>query len=78
MGEVCIVTNSVEGWVDYCSRAFMSLTHDVIVAKMIPVVSARDASEREFPSDPQRWKTEAFRSLLAEVKNEVLSLQCRL
>ena len=42
LGEVCIVTNSVEGWVDYCSQNFMPLTHQAIVGKRIPVISARD------------------------------------
>jgi len=72
LGEVCIVTNSVEGWVDYCSQTFMAQTYEIIVNRKVPIVSARERSEAEFPNDPQRWKTEAFANLISDLSNETV------
>lgn len=77
LAAVCIVTNSVEGWVDHCVQTFMPLTLQILLEAKIPVVSARDGFEERFPGNPQRWKTEAFATLLADLDKEVIPFLCR-
>lgn len=78
MAEVTIVTNSAEGWVDFCCETFMPSTHATLLDRRIEIISARERYEREYPGDPLKWKTEAFTSVLSEVDSEVGSVGCRL
>jgi oligoribonuclease (3'-5' exoribonuclease) len=78
LAEVTIVTNSVEGWVDFCSETFMPNTHALILNRRIDIISARDRYQREHPNDPQRWKTESFNEILNDIDNEVSSIRHRL
>lgn len=77
MAEVTIITNSVEGWVDFCCETFMPNTHAVLLQRKIEIISARERYQRQHPSDPLRWKTEAFNSILSEVDSEVRCMRHR-
>lgn len=59
-GDVYIVTNSEDGWVQYSAKFFMPKTLEVINEKKIPVISARTKYQSQFPTDNHRWKTETF------------------
>lgn len=62
-GEVFIVTNYEEGWVQYSAKFFMPKTLEIITQKGIQVISARTKFQRTFPTDNSRWKLEAFLEL---------------
>jgi len=70
-GEVFIVTNSDEGWVEQSSRQTLPKTHDIIQKKKIKVISARKDYKYAFPNDLCRWKLEAFLKLKEQFDDEV-------
>ncbi len=74
LANVHIVTNSLPAWLHYTARAFLPHTHKLIEAFHVPITSARAAFEDIFPADPQRWKTEAFTELFAEVEQRTVAL----
>jgi hypothetical protein len=63
LGEVLIVTNGVDWWVDDSARRFLPSLLPLLGT--ITVKSARAVWERKYPGDPFAWKREAFRELLA-------------
>ncbi len=72
-GEVFIVTNSEEGWVEYSGKFFMPKTLDVIVKNNIQIISARTRFQRRFPTDNHRWKQEAFMELKKRYDTNVIT-----
>jgi len=76
-GQLFIITNSTEGWVQYSSKLFLPKTHAVIIEKKIEVISARSGYEDLFPGDYHRWKTEAFLGIKKNFdKNIITNLIC--
>lgn len=76
-GQVFIITNSTEGWVQYSSKLFLPKTHELIIQKKIEVISARSGYEELFPGDYHRWKTEAFLGIKKNFdKNIITNLIC--
>ncbi len=57
-GDVYIITNSDQGWVEWTANKYIPLV--VPVLKRIKIVSARRRYERQFPGDSARWKMQAF------------------
>ncbi len=57
-GEVIIITNSDEGWVNYSAERY--LPYMLPVLKKYRVVSARTRYEKFYPNQPLCWKAAAF------------------
>lgn len=57
-GEVIIITNSDEGWVNYSADKYCPYLLSVV--KNYRVVSARTRYERFYPGQPLCWKAAAF------------------
>jgi len=57
-GEVIIITNSDEGWVDYSAERYVP--NLIPILKKYRVVSARTRYERFYPNQPLCWKAAAF------------------
>ena len=67
-GDVYIVTNAEEGWVEYSTeRFFPTVLH---LLKRIKVISARAMCESAFPNDVAKWKVEAFKSIVNKFDND--------
>ena len=60
-GTVLIITNSSEGWVEYC--VFSYYQNLIPLLKQINIISARTLYEQEFPSEPLTWKIKTFNDL---------------
>ena len=60
-GEVVIITNSGDGWVNACAEFYYP--NLIPILKKINIISARDLYEKKYPSDPQTWKIKAFNDL---------------
>jgi len=76
-GEIFIITNSAEGWVQYSSKLFLPKTHEAILAKKIKVISARSGYEDQYPGDCHKWKVEAFLDIKKDFsKNLITNLIC--
>lgn len=59
-GEVFIITNSEDGWVEYSAKFFLPKTLDVIIDNKVQIISARSKFQHHYPCDMKRWKQEAF------------------
>ena len=57
-GEVYIITNAGEGWVEYSAQKFYPSINEIL--SKIKIVSARTEYEKQFPNDSSRWKIQAF------------------
>jgi hypothetical protein len=62
LGEVMIVTNGVDWWVDDSCRRFLPRLLPLL--GRVRVKSARHDYESIFPGDPFAWKREAFKDIL--------------
>jgi len=62
LGEVLIVTNGVDWWVDDSARRFLPGLLPLL--DTLTVRSARASWECKFPGDPYSWKREEFREIL--------------
>ena len=60
-GTVLIITNSSEGWVEYCVYSYYR--NLIPLLKQINIISARTLYEQEFPSEPLTWKIKTFNDL---------------
>ena len=60
-GTVLIITNSCEGWVEYC--IFTYYKNLISLLNKINIISARALYEKEYPFDPLIWKIKAFNDL---------------
>lgn len=57
-GDVYIITNAAEGWVEFSTRKY--LPRILKVLDRITVISARACCEEEFPDEVHQWKMKAF------------------
>ena len=60
-GEVVIITNSGDGWVNACAKFYYP--NLIPILKQIKIISARDLYQKEYPNDPTTWKIKAFNDL---------------
>ena len=60
-GIVLIITNSSEGWVEYCIYRYY--TNLIPLLPKINIISARSLYEKEYPAEPLTWKIKAFNDL---------------
>jgi hypothetical protein len=88
-GEVFIITNAAQGWVEYSSKTsenaglsdkflrFMPKVAEVIQNHKITIISARTQYEAMFPGDFYKWKVEAFLEVQKRFdKNVITNLIC--
>jgi len=61
LGEVVILTNAEECWVQMSAQKFMPEL--VPILQTIPIISARSTYEKSFPKNPYMWKYEAMKKL---------------
>jgi hypothetical protein len=67
-GEVLIITNSGDGWVNACTKFYYP--NLIPILKKIKIISARDLYQKEYPNDPTTWKIKAFNDLKKRFKFE--------
>ena len=60
-GEVVIITNSGDGWVNACAKFYYP--NLIPLLKKINIISARDLYQKLYPNDPTTWKIKAFNDL---------------
>jgi len=72
-GNTFIITNAEEGWVQHSAQVFLPKTFSVIEENDITIISARSCYEKIYPEEKQRWKQEAFLSLLGQYEREIVT-----
>ena len=60
-GEVVIITNSGNGWVNACAKFYYP--NLIPILNKINIISSRDLYQKEYPNDPTTWKIKAFNDL---------------
>jgi hypothetical protein len=64
LGEVLIVTNGIESWVEHSASRFLPGLLPLLSS--LQVTSARAKYEARHPGDPFAWKKQAFKDLLCQ------------
>lgn len=59
-GEVKIITNAEDGWIELSGARFMPRLTEFLRKNSVKLVSARSAYEGDYPDDPFSWKIAAF------------------
>eukprot|EP01068_Selenidium_serpulae_P004499 Selendium_serpulae@DN3600_c0_g1_i2.p1 len=72
LGRVFIITNAMEGWVQYSAKKYLPELYPVL-EKHVTIVSARSHFEESFPGMYQKWKIEAFLDIRKDLKNEIIT-----
>lgn len=70
-GDVFVITNANEGWVEFSSQMFLPKSHQVL--KHITVISSRKKYSQYFPYNPQQWKIETFLNLKDVIEPALVS-----
>ena len=60
-GNVLIITNSSEGWVQTCAKFFYPNLLPIL--DKISIISSRELYQNKFPNDPITWKIKTFNDL---------------
>jgi hypothetical protein len=58
MGHTFIITNAMEGWVEYSAKKY--IPHVLPVLQKLKIISARTKYETLYPSEVAQWKICAF------------------
>jgi len=71
LGHVFIITNALEGWVEYSAAKFLPGLLPIL--QRIPVVSARGRFAATYPDQVQQWKVQAFLDVQAKLDSEIIT-----
>mmetsp|Transcript_30272 Transcript_30272/g.77408 ORF Transcript_30272/g.77408 Transcript_30272/m.77408 type:complete len:322 (-) Transcript_30272:306-1271(-) len=71
VGQVFIVTNAVEGWVQHSAAAF--LPELVPILKKVPIISARSRFEPHFPHSTAEWKVQALLEVQQQLNEDAIA-----
>jgi len=70
-GDVYIITNSGEGWVEESTKKFYPNIKDIL--DKIEVISARKDYEKKYPNDTKLWKIGAFLNLKNRLNEDLIT-----
>ena len=70
-GNVYIITNAGNGWVEYSANRFYPSIMPIL--EKIKIISARGQYEKMFPGNSRQWKIEAFLNLLKNVNMKLVT-----
>eukprot|EP00347_Sterkiella_histriomuscorum_P011838 403370911 len=65
-GQVYMVTNAVEGWIQESSKIYLPKTYEYITTQNITTVSARSRYEKQYEHHNVLWKIFAFQDILRD------------
>jgi len=70
-GNVYIITNAGQGWVEYsCEKYYPNVLN---VLKKIKIISARGEYEEKYPNDSRMWKIQAFLNMQKEFNSNLVT-----
>ncbi|PHJ21372.1 protein kinase [Cystoisospora suis] len=71
MGRVFIITNAMEGWVEYSCRKYLPGLLPVL--QKLSIISARNRFEAAYPGEYHQWKIQAFLEVQRQLNSEVIT-----
>jgi len=71
LGHTFIITNAMNGWVEYSSAKWVP---DLLpVLQKIRVISARTKFEQHFPGEVSQWKIQAFLEVQRQLDSQIIT-----
>ena len=70
-GNVYIITNAGNGWVEYSANKFYPSIMPVL--QKIKIISARGLYEKKFPGNSRQWKIEAFLNIQKNINMKLVT-----
>jgi len=71
LGNVFIITNAVDGWVEFTTQTYMLSLLPIL--EDIQIISARERYEERHPNDLSMWKALTFLDVQRQMKSQVLT-----
>eukprot|EP00922_Rhytidocystis_sp_ex-Travisia-forbesii_P063478 GHVS01094445.1.p1 GENE.GHVS01094445.1~~GHVS01094445.1.p1 ORF type:complete len:335 (+),score=80.78 GHVS01094445.1:84-1088(+) len=71
MGRVFIITNAMEGWVEYSVEKYLPSAQQLVTS--IKIISARNRYEAAFPGEYYQWKIQAFLEVQRQLNSEIIT-----
>ncbi|EEA08536.1 uncharacterized protein CMU_003750 [Cryptosporidium muris RN66] len=71
LGHVFIITNAIEGWVEYSANKYLPKL--VPTLSKVIIISARSKYEMEFPGGYYQWKFNAFLEVQKKLNSEIIT-----
>ena len=70
-GNVFIITNAGQGWVEYSAEKYYPSVLKVL--EKIKIISARGEYEKQYPNDSRMWKIQAFLNMQKEFNSNLVT-----
>ena len=70
-GDVFIITNAGDGWVNFSAEKYYPNILDIL--KKIEIISARELYENKYKDDSKKWKIETFLNLKKRVNDDLIT-----
>ena len=70
-GDVYIITNAGDGWVDFSAKKYYPNILELL--NKITIISAREVYEDKYPEDSKRWKIESFLNLKKKLNDSLIT-----
>lgn len=71
MGHVFLITNAMNGWVEYSAAKYVP---DLLpVLQKVRVISARGRYEAQYPGEVSKWKINAFLEVQRQLDSEIIT-----
>jgi len=71
LGHTFIITNAMEGWVEYSAAKWVPALLPLL--EKVEIISARSRYEHLYPNEVRQWKIHAFRDLQRELDMPVIT-----
>jgi len=71
LGEVFIITNAMEGWVEWSAEKYVPALLPIL--DRLRIISARTKFEAEYPMDYGQWKIQAFLEVQRQLNSPVVT-----
>merc|ERR1719499_2689068 len=71
LGHTFIITNAMNGWVEYSAAKYVP---DLLpVLQKVPVISARGKYEAMYPGEVNKWKVQAFLEVQKQLDSQIIT-----
>lgn len=71
MGSTFIITNAMNGWVEYSAAKYVPLLLPIL--QKVRVISARSKYESQHPTEVAQWKIQAFLEVQRQLDSEIIT-----
>jgi len=73
LGRTFIITNAMNGWVQYSAAKWIPEVLDVLQNQKVRVISARTNHEPQYPGEVGQWKIQAFLEVQKDLNSQIIT-----